>query len=332
MGTETKCMLCGSNTSEEPTGFAIRVINCDNCGEYAITYATLSTWSNDFLTNELLKGKQHLIAGYVHYLNESGAARLTITRDKALEIIRSGQLPSTIQEKLDKLLLWVYKKSDTFMKPICIDFGKTAIAYAHDENEFKNMVLALVENGYIKSPSGITDGDIYSITIKGINHIEAIEQKIDSKQCFVAMWFNDELMEAFQSTISRAIVECGFSPLIISMREHNGNINDQIIAEIRKSRFIIADFTGHRGGVYFEAGFAMGLGKQVIWTCRKDYFNKMKELEEKGERAQDDEGIKYKRKSMQKIHFDVEHYNFIVWSDEAELFKKLKDRIGATIA
>ncbi len=35
-------------------------------------------------------------------------------------------------------------------------------------------------------------------------------------------------------------------------------------------RFMIADFTGHRGGVYFEAGFAHGLGIPVIWTCRED--------------------------------------------------------------
>jgi hypothetical protein len=32
----------------------------------------------------------------------------------------------------------------------------------------------------------------------------------------------------------------------------------------------MADFTGQRGGIYFEAGFAQGLGKQVIWLCRED--------------------------------------------------------------
>ena len=48
---------------------------------------------------------------------------------------------------------------------------------------------------------------------------------------------------------------------------------DRILAEIRKSKFVVADFTscgeciacdkcehiGARGGVYFEAGFALGL-------------------------------------------------------------------------
>ena len=43
--------------------------------------------------------------------------------------------------------------------------------------------------------------------------------------------------------------------------------------QIRKSKFLIADFTGQRGGVYYEAGFAYGLGLPVIWTCRKDWFD-----------------------------------------------------------
>jgi nucleoside 2-deoxyribosyltransferase len=60
-------------------------------------------------------------------------------------------------------------------------------------------------------------------------------------------------------------VDCGFTKAIRVDREHFGDrIDDRIIAEIRRCRFIVADFTGQRGGVYFEAGFALGLGKPVI--------------------------------------------------------------------
>ena len=37
---------------------------------------------------------------------------------------------------------------------------------------------------------------------------------------------------------------------------------DRIIAQIRASKFVVADFTRNRGGVYYEAGFALGLGSQ----------------------------------------------------------------------
>jgi nucleoside 2-deoxyribosyltransferase len=57
--------------------------------------------------------------------------------------------------------------------------------------------------------------------------------------------------------------------------EHINKIGDEIISQIRRSKFLIADFTGHRGGVYFEAGLAMGLGLPVFWTCRRDDLDKL---------------------------------------------------------
>jgi nucleoside 2-deoxyribosyltransferase len=67
----------------------------------------------------------------------------------------------------------------------------------------------------------------------------------------------------------------------------------------------VADFTGHRGGVYYEAGFALGLGRPVIWTCHKDHLTQ--------------------------AHFDTRQYNHIEWSDSRELRERLRNRILATI-
>ena len=91
----------------------------------------------------------------------------------------------------------------------------------------------------------------------------------------------------------------------MDLKEHNDKICDAIVAEIRKSRFVVADFTGHRGGVYFEAGFALGLGIPVIWTCKKE--------------------------ELPKTHFDTRQYNHIDWENEGDLFIRLKNRIEATI-
>ena len=90
-------------------------------------------------------------------------------------------------------------------------------------------------------------------------------------------------------------------------------VNDEIIANIKQSKFIIADFTAEkdkpRGGVYYEAGFADGFGIPVILTCRKDLIEN------------------------KEIHFDLEHRNFICWEEnKMEDFKeKLINRIKATI-
>src|SRR5690606_9953583 len=77
-----------------------------------------------------------------------------------------------------------------------------------------------------------------------------------SQQAFVAMWFDDSMKDAYEKGIAPAIRDAGYEPLRIDQKDHNNKIDDEIIAEIRRSRFVIADFTqgdsGARGGVYYE--------------------------------------------------------------------------------
>jgi nucleoside 2-deoxyribosyltransferase len=124
-------------------------------------------------------------------------------------------------------------------------------------------------------------------------------------QCFVAMWFSDQTRAAYESGIEPAVRDAGFTPTRIDKKEHNNEIPDEIIAEIRNCQFMVADFTGQRAGVYYEAGFAMGLGRPVIWCCRKD--------------------------ELDKLHFDTNHKNHIDWGSVEELRERLYRRIRATI-
>lgn len=79
----------------------------------------------------------------------------------------------------------------------------------------------------------------------------------------------------------------------------------------------MADLTGYRGGVYWEAGFAYGLGLPVIYTCHKSWlkpeYNDNNEITREG------------------VHFDVEHRNMILWDNVEELKIKLENRIAAVI-
>ena len=115
--------------------------------------------------------------------------------------------------------------------------------------------------------------------------------------------------DAWGNGFEPAIRNVGYEPIRIDKREHIEKIDDEIIAEIRRSRFVVADFThgdkGARGGVYYEAGFAHGLGIPVIFTCQEDSFNA--------------------------VHFDVRQYNHIVWPGLEELKKNLSIRIAAVI-
>lgn len=131
--------------------------------------------------------------------------------------------------------------------------------------------------------------------------MELIDEEIEN--VFVAMWF-DKKMKMARNKIERAVKECGYRPILVDVKEHNGQIVPEILKEISDSKYVIADLTGQRGGVYYEAGYAMAKDKQVILCCRKG------------------------RKST---HFDVAQINTIYWEDEEDLYERLINRIKSTI-
>ena len=123
------------------------------------------------------------------------------------------------------------------------------------------------------------------------------------------MWFDDSMNEAWKHGIDPAVRDTGYEPVRIDRKEHVNKIDDEIVAEIRRARFVVADFThgdtGARGGVYYEAGFAHGLGIPVIFSCRKD--------------------------RLEEAHFDTRQYNHIVWETPEELRDRLAKRIAAVL-
>ena len=79
----------------------------------------------------------------------------------------------------------------------------------------------------------------------------------------------NRLIQPTRYGFQQGILEAGYDPVRIDHIEHINRIDDEIIAQINASRFVVADFTGHRGGVYFEAGYALGLGLPVFWSRRE---------------------------------------------------------------
>jgi nucleoside 2-deoxyribosyltransferase len=145
----------------------------------------------------------------------------------------------------------------------------------------------------------------YILTVNGWSVVqEYLATKEASKQAFIAMWF-DPSMQSAREQISKAVVDCGYSEMIIDIKEHNHQIVPEIFYEIKRSCFVIADLTGQRGGVYYEAGYAEALNIPVILCCHKS--------------------------SSESPHFDVQQKNTIFWEDDAELYNRLVKRITATV-
>ena len=149
----------------------------------------------------------------------------------------------------------------------------------------------------------------FQVTVDGHGRIEDLQNNPLSSQAFVAMWINDETEEAFTEGLKPGIGDAGYQALRIDKKEDVVKIDDEIISEIRRSRFLVSDFTqgldGARGGVYFEAGFALGLGIPVIFVCRRDMVDK--------------------------LHFDTRQYAHIVWDEPRDLRLAIRDRVRARL-
>lgn len=179
-----------------------------------------------------------------------------------------------------------------------------AAAYASDAGERNRFFDSLAAEGMIKRGG---TGPNVMLTLSALNFIKEHTIEIRSRQCFVAMWFNKEMDRFFEEIIKPSCKEVGYEAMRVSDKEFVDYITDEIIACINESAFVIADYTGQRGGVYYEAGYAMGLGKTVIQMCRDD-----------------------KKENM---HFDISQRNTILWKYEEmeEAKEMLKNRIRATV-
>ena len=211
-------------------------------------------------------------------------------------------------ENLDMALVYVSECQTRADEPVLIYYpNEFPKVFARDQIEFKYFLEILSRQGWLDLTRNENDiGDSARLTPEGWAKVEQIKKvQIDSDQAFVAMWFDDQLLGAWEEGFEPALTATGFKPLRVDLAQYNGKIDDYIVAQIRRSGLIVADFTGHRGGVYFEAGFALGLGIRVILTCKDT--------------------------DVDGLHFDTRQYNHILWATPQELRDKLQNRIAATI-
>lgn len=258
----------------------------------------------------------------------SGSEVPRITTDQ-LEL---GALPPqpSIAVRLERLLKCLEVASPSIGSSIPYDLNMTQLASdlwsaeetrlylqawtsSRDRREVSELVRYAEVKGWIRSTTRL------QLTLDGWQRLEELRAvRTPLEQAFVAMWFGDEVADAYEIGIAPAIAFAGYTPLRIDRKEHNNKIDDEIIAEIRRSRFMVADFTCGlvtaaggkvaaipRGGVYYEAGFALGLGIPVIWTVRSDHIDH--------------------------VHFDTRQFNHITWESAEDLGQKLAARIGAVL-
>ena len=129
----------------------------------------------------------------------------------------------------------------------------------------------------------------------GNNAKPKIEAKVQAGHAFVAMAMDkdDAALVDVLDAIKEASKKCSVTAERVDDVESNERITDRVLESIRRAEFVIVDLTKEKPNVFYEAGFAHGIGKTPIYIARegtklhfdiKDYpvifFRNLKELKE----------------------------------------------------
>ena len=146
-------------------------------------------------------------------------------------------------------------------------------------------------NGTInKVYGGYIGFDKLALTFDGWSYYETLlKGSTTYRKAFMAMKFGDaDLNHVLENVFKPSVKMAGFDLFKLDDVPQAGLIDDRLRVEIQSSDFLIADLTHANNGAYWEAGYAEGLGKPVIYSCEKEQFN------------------------LQKTHFDTNHHLTVV--------------------
>jgi len=303
-----KCIFCerADIQIKELPEIDSKRVDCPLCKSYIVSNTALA----DNIIDKITKEDRILFSAYIR----KNALMNDPVRLLSGDIIKIPEKVSFykklyVLDKINIVITFIARKSKSIGENISIDYlNDFTEFFCSGPTELRTIINYLKDIGYLNVIGSIGSSTLaVALTVSGWQAFENLkETNIDNKNVFVAMSFkNPDYKNIFEKGIVPACEECGLKAIRIDLIEHNEKICDEIISEIKNSRLIITDFTDQRQNVYFEAGFALGLGIKVIWTC----FDREKD----------------------NLHFDTRQYNHILWKDYEDFKAQLINRIRATV-
>lgn len=291
------CEVCTKETAESFSSDFDGVHQlCPRCGEFK-----LSRTAGSVLRRGVGQPKRAKLSGWVREQNLAGATPMITTN--TLESVFERPLPPVSERALGLL-----REAESGLESLGDGFNINeprflAASYSTDSGEVSFLLRMLSDLGLAEAKAM---GGQCEISPAGYMKLDELRGSgSSSSQGFVAMWFGDSLKIAYEDGFEVGVFRAGYDPVRMDRIEHINRIDDEIIRQINASRFVVADFTGHRGGVYFEAGYALGRDMPVFWSCRKS--------------------------DIGELHFDIRQFNCIDWDSPAELADRLSSRIEAVL-
>ena len=285
-------------------------VDCDRCGSFVVTEQAIENLPG------ALQGDDDRIARLAFAIRRMQIGnRLPFLTTQLIDDLLRPAL-SSVFEQANNLIEWlgIHGKGageTEWIEPRTHQF----VVGAKTERGFGLLVRHLFDNDYLTGALSEAMGSPgrahATLTFKGWEHFDRIQRgAVDSRKAFMAMQYGDaDLDRVVAETFRPAVAQTGVSLVRPYDHPRAGLIDDRLRVEIRACRFMIADLTHSNAGAYWEAGYAEGLGKQVIYTCERGVFER------------------------EQTHFDTNHHLTVIWDvaalDQAAI--RLKATIRATL-
>jgi len=303
-----KCPVCQNahgGKIEQPHQGNVYCLECTVCGRYKLSFEgyedELGPESGH--SREWTRIRRAALSHALRTRKEFplDTERLPVLDNMGLEEFRRSEkgLPVKLQQA-DNIIRYIgdhERKTGMELENPPIEFY--AIIGAPGPNSACRLAIELAARGLLKLTDASTfDGPEFlktSLTLDGWERWEKGRAgKIDSKTGFMAMQFGESALEQFLKDVIRPAVEAipGYALSRVDDRPKAGIIDVILRQAIRESAFVIADLSHANNGAYWEAGYADGLGKPVIYICEKSKW------------------------AENRTHFDTNHCTTIIYEKE----------------
>ncbi|NTW33459.1 MAG: hypothetical protein HGB12_12695 [Bacteroidetes bacterium] len=302
------CPVCHlTGTVQESIGNTVQYI-CKRCGTFKLDMIEADNLDVKLSRNSRLRTA---LSYYICSIQQNQESPPYLSLEVIEKILAIPNLPSPT-EQAENLLIWVADQIETPGVFIQIDDLKApAKIGAKDINGVTFIVDSMIKSGLIINDTRMSMNRSVTLSFEGWDRVDQLRRRTtEGLTAFMAMSFhNFKLMKLYEEYFKVSIKEAGFVIKLLSENLITGLIDEKLRVEIRRAAFIVADLTDGNQGAYWEAGFAEGLGKPVIYICEASVFKN------------------------NSTHFDTNHLHTVMWdlSNPKKAAEDLKATIRATL-
>lgn len=291
------CPICkgqfGGKCQKFPTDKDAAEFKCDACGSFVVSGSLLASQLGDDATLTSLQR-----AALAHRIRTASASEPPMLTTDWFERFRAAPTLPTPGEQASNIVRFIGDEVLRTGEPLDeLPIALGPVSGAPSTEFASRLAVELVRNGVLhgtdaSSSSGTHVLDV-NLTLRGWQLYEAERRgKTAGNYGFVALRFGNVQLDGLLKNTVKPAIRTSIGYELVDMRDvaTAGVIDNIMRAQIRDAAFVLADLTDDNPGAYWEAGFAEGLGKPVIYLCEAAKF------------------------AEAKTHFDTNHCTTVIWS------------------